>query len=118
MLLAKLLSLSGHTVETAYSGEEGILAALRFRPDAVISDINPPGLDGWEVAKKLRARLGTAKLIAVTGYYGDDADQRAKLCGFDHILFKPASPRTLLRLLARRRTGVAPHSQNNPGRAQ
>jgi CheY-like chemotaxis protein len=99
--LATLLRMIGHGVEVAYSGEDGIQAAIRCRPDAVISDINLPGLDGWEVARQLRARPSTAntRLIAVTAYCDDDAEHRAKDSGFDHLLIKPANPGSLLRLL-------------------
>jgi CheY-like chemotaxis protein len=100
--LAKLLQLVGHNVEVTYTGEDGLRAAMRSAPDAVVSDINLPGVDGWEVARQLRARPATTrtKLIAVTGYGGDDAEYRAADSGFDFVLSKPANPRALLELLA------------------
>jgi CheY-like chemotaxis protein len=99
--LARLLRMVGHIVDVAYSGEEGIQAATRCSADAVVSDINLPGLDGWEVARQLRARAATAKtrLIAVTGYCENDAACRARDSGYDFLVAKPADPLDLLSLL-------------------
>jgi CheY-like chemotaxis protein len=71
-----LLSLSGYEVREAADGPEGLRRALLWRPDAVITDIGLPGLDGWELARRVRAGLGEGvRLVALTGF--DDPGTRA-----------------------------------------
>ena len=93
MLLA-LLSLERHDVFTASDGPSGVDAAVRLRPDVALVDIGLPGLNGYEVARRIRAtEAGRAmKLIALTGY-GQSADMRqAREAGFDLHLVKPVDP--------------------------
>jgi PAS domain S-box-containing protein len=100
--LRMLLELQGHEVRVAYTGPEGVRLAREWRPTVVLSDIGLPGLDGFGVARALRADAATsgARLIAVTGY-GTDEDRRlARESGFDHLLTKPADPAVLQDLLA------------------
>jgi CheY-like chemotaxis protein len=98
--LCLLLSLCGYEVGKAADGAEGVRQALEWRPDAVVSDIGLPGLDGWEVGKRVRAGLGRAVLlVAVTGFANLNDRQRSLAAGFDHHLAKPADPGELLRLL-------------------
>jgi CheY-like chemotaxis protein len=98
--LCLLLSLSGYDVRKAGDGAEGVRQALGWRPDAVVSDIGLPGLDGWEVARQVRRALGSGVLlIAVTGYVNEEDRQRSQSAGFDHHLGKPADPGKLLGLL-------------------
>lgn len=103
--LRMLLTLLGHDVAVAYSGPDGVAAAVRHRPDVVISDIGLPGLDGYGVARELRHHPATsgARLIAVTGYGTEDDRRRVQEAGFDHHLVKPADPQTLEGLLRRGR---------------
>jgi len=63
-----LLELEGHLVEVASEGQQGVQAALAIRPDVVLCDVGLPGLDGHEVARRLRAAGSTAMLVALTGY--------------------------------------------------
>jgi CheY-like chemotaxis protein len=79
----------GHTVEMAYDGAAGIIAAQRFRPDVVLCDIGLPGLDGYSVARAIRQKptLGKCLLIAISGYARDEA--RVREAGFDAHLLKP-----------------------------
>jgi CheY-like chemotaxis protein len=95
-----LLSFSGFEARGAGDGAEGLQLALEWRPDAVVSDINMPGLNGWELARRVRNALGGGvRLIALTAC-ADQADhQRSLDAGFDHHLIKPADPRLLLNLL-------------------
>ncbi|HUR54472.1 MAG TPA: response regulator [Gemmataceae bacterium] len=89
--LADLLRLVGHEVAIAYDGAAGIDAVRRTRPDVVVLDIGLPGMDGFEVARRLRAdpEIGPAVLVAVSGY-GREADLRAgREAGFDHYFVKP-----------------------------
>src|SRR5262245_5802306 len=98
--LCLLLSLAGCEVRDAPDGTEGLRLALDWRPDAVVCDIGMPGLDGWEVARRVRRALGGAGLLAALTGYGQDEDRRRSLAaGFDHHLNKPADPGELLGLL-------------------
>jgi len=91
--LGELLSLAGHEVETAHDGADGFQKALSFNPDVVLCDIGLPGMNGYDVARAMRAApaLASAILVAVTGYALPDDQQRAAEAGFDHHLSKPVS---------------------------
>jgi PAS domain S-box-containing protein len=100
--LVLLLERAGHRVSTAHDGEEALRAAPELRPDAVVLDIGLPKLDGYEVARRIRAEAwgATVVLVALTGF-GQEADRRmARAAGFDSHLVKPVDPRELLRTLA------------------
>jgi CheY-like chemotaxis protein len=98
--LCQLLKLSGFQVEHADDGQEGVRKALAWQPAAAVVDIGLPLLDGYEVARRLRAALGDRiRLIALTGYGQPEDRRRAFAAGFDHHLTKPAEPADLLRLL-------------------
>ncbi len=106
--LALLLRLRGHDVETAHDGLAALKKAGSFHPEVVLLDIGLPGLDGYQVAGRLRRRRRTAKalLVALTGY-GQEEDQRlSREAGFDHHLTKPVDPLIIYELLARRRLEV------------
>lgn len=99
--LAGFLRERGHTVSVAYSGDDGLAAFERERPDAVICDIGLPGMDGYHVAKAIRERdcSGKCLLIAVTGY-GDHRERKRGLeAGFQHYFIKPADPDQIAGLL-------------------
>ncbi len=100
--LALLLQLAGCAVEVAYEGLAVGPTADRFRPDVCVLDIRMPGLDGWEVARRLRAGAGGAGLllIAVTGVQGQEAADRSAVAGFDHHIVKPADPADIFADLA------------------
>jgi len=95
------LQLLGQDVQAAGSGEAGIELVQRIQPDSVLVDIGLPDMDGYEVARVLRARLGGhVRLFALTGY-GQQADRkRSSDAGFDSHLVKPVSPEDLVRLLS------------------
>ena len=99
--LRTLLDLSGYEVELAYSGPEGVAAAARFKPHAVVCDIGLPELDGYGVAAALRQRPETAnaRLIAVTGYGRTEDVEKARQAGFHQHLTKPVDPQELLEQL-------------------
>jgi CheY-like chemotaxis protein len=99
LLLA--LRVWGHQVEVAGDGEEGLTKALVWRPEVVLLDIGLPLLDGYEVARQVRAALrDRAHLIALTEYGSAEHRERAFASGFHHHLTKPADPEELRRLLA------------------
>ncbi len=90
-LLAPLLAMSGHEVRTAYTGPIALEVAAAYRPDVVLLDIGLPGINGYEVARRLRQipHLEGVKIIALTGYGQDSDRQLAKEAGFDEHLTKP-----------------------------
>jgi CheY-like chemotaxis protein len=96
--LAMLLRLWGFEARTAYSGREGLEAALAYRPSCVLSDIGLPGLDGYHLAERFRQdeSLREIPLIALTAYAEPD---RAKAAGFNEHLVKPADPDALKAVL-------------------
>jgi len=107
--LRDFLELSGHEVALASSGIDGVAAAREFHPEVVLCDLGLPGMDGFQVASELRRdpTTSSAKLIAVTGYGGDEDRRRSKEAGFDMHLTKPVDPAQLRRLLQDERAGRA-----------
>jgi CheY-like chemotaxis protein len=98
--LRMLLTILGFTVEAAADGEEGVRLGLELRPPAAVLDIGLPGIDGYEVARRLRAGLdGGVLLIAHTAWSGPEGRERARAAGFDALLGKPADVREMARLL-------------------
>jgi signal transduction histidine kinase/AmiR/NasT family two-component response regulator len=102
--MAMVLKLEGHDVEVSHDGGQALEAVRRFRPEVVLMDIGLPGMDGYEVARRLRRDpelgAGIALLAAVTGYAEDEARRRSREAGFDHHLVKPVDPDAVLALLA------------------
>jgi signal transduction histidine kinase len=97
-----LLESAGHRTAAAYDGPSGLALARRLLPDAVLLDIGLPGMDGYEVARQLKAEAETRHIfvIALTGYgKGADVDQ-AREAGIDHHLLKPARPEDIFEQLA------------------
>jgi signal transduction histidine kinase len=101
--LRDLLELDGCTVAVAYSGHEAVEVAPLFCPELVLCDLGLPGLNGYEVAARLRqcAETAGARLIALTGYGGEEESQRCREAGFDRHLTKPVGAAELARLLQR-----------------
>jgi two-component system, sensor histidine kinase len=90
----------GHRVEVAEDGVQGVQKALMWQPEAAIVDIGLPLLDGFHVAKQVRAVLHQSIfLIALTGYSSRRDREQAFACGFDVFLTKPADLDELADLL-------------------
>jgi CheY-like chemotaxis protein len=90
-----ILELSGHEVEVAYTGQDGVEVAKTFRPEVVLCDIGLPGdLNGYDVARALRddPTTSSAHRIALTGYGQDNDQRRAFEAGFEKHLTKPFEP--------------------------
>jgi CheY-like chemotaxis protein len=89
--LAMLLSLSGHETHVARSGPDALTRADALRPDAILLDLGLPGLNGYEVCRRLRAGAwaGAIPIIAITGWGQAEDRQRSKDAGFDGHLVKP-----------------------------
>jgi|HubBroStandDraft_1064217.scaffolds.fasta_scaffold04706_3 two-component system CheB/CheR fusion protein len=100
--LAMLLRLDGHEVEIAYSAAETFQAAQRMKPEAVFLDIGLPEMDGYEIARRLRAdpAVKQAHLIALTGYGQEHDRERTRKAGFCAHLVKPADIETVNQILA------------------
>jgi signal transduction histidine kinase/CheY-like chemotaxis protein len=99
--LATLLQLLGHRTETAATGSDGVACALASRPQVVLIDLGLPVLDGFEVARQVRAALGDAVLlVALTGHALEEDRRRATEAGFDAHLPKPVDMDELNRVLA------------------
>jgi signal transduction histidine kinase/CheY-like chemotaxis protein len=99
--LRELLEIWGYEVSVAGSGPEGVEMAFAVRPEVALIDIGLPGLDGNEVARRIRSLLGgdEISLIAMTGYGQPEDRRRALQAGFDRYLVKPVDPAVLSQLL-------------------
>ena len=102
LTLMMVLRHEGHDVKGFHRGEEVPKAVNDFQPDALILDINMPGLSGYELSRRIIERRGSKPLlIGISGVYKSVPDLLlAKSLGFDHYLTKPYEPSDLLRLLA------------------
>ena len=100
--LAMILELGGHETASVYTAADALQRAAVFRPDVVLLDIGLPGMDGYEVAQKMRELPGLRdiRLVAVTGYGRSDDRIRARDAGFDDHLTKPVEFAVLERTLA------------------
>jgi CheY-like chemotaxis protein len=98
-----LLDQAGCLTKTVHDGLTALEAADAFHPEAVLLDIGLPGLDGYQVARRLRGdpQHAAVRLIAVSGYGKEQDQQRSKEAGFDHHLVKPVNFDSLMALLAR-----------------
>ena len=99
--LAAILESMGHEVRTAYNGPEAISLAVAHPPDVVFLDIGLPGLNGYDVARAMRAapELAGTTLVAFTGYGHDEDRRRVREAGFDHHLIKPAGADQLAKIV-------------------
>jgi signal transduction histidine kinase/DNA-binding response OmpR family regulator len=106
---AAFLRLEGHEVKTVADGQQALASLKVFDPHVIVLDIGLPGLDGFEVARRLRARGDTshALLIAVTGYGQREDRQRASQAGFDYYFVKPTDPREIHGAIERGRNAPA-----------
>ncbi len=100
--LAMLLELQGHVTRLAHSGTDALAAAGEFHPQVVFLDIGLPGLNGYQVARKLRADplLVQPVLVALTGWGSDEDRKQAHAAGFDRHMVKPVDTDKLAELLS------------------
>lgn len=100
--LATLLRLQGHQVRVVHDGASALEAVLAFRPALVLLDIGMPGMDGYEVARRIRKTPGIENVLlaALTGWGQEEDRRRTAAAGFDHHLVKPLQSEALEGLLA------------------
>jgi CheY-like chemotaxis protein len=104
--VAALLRISGLEVEIAADGPSALKLCRDFRPDLVLLDIGLPGMDGYEVGRRLRQILGAdARIVALTGYGHDEDRRRASRAGIDEHVLKPIRPEAIEALLRRAKRG-------------
>lgn len=100
--IAMLIGIGGHRVQVAYDGPAALEMVPSFRPQVVLLDIGMPGMDGYQVARRLRQDPAgrEAMLVAMTGWGQEEDRRQSKEAGFDRHLVKPAEPAVLEELLA------------------
>lgn len=100
--LMMLLKLKGHEVRTAHDGPAALIVAEEFRPNLVVLDIGLPGMNGYDVANRIRTIpvVKEATLAALTGWGQEEDRRRSKEAGFDYHLVKPVATEELDRILA------------------
>jgi PAS domain S-box-containing protein len=99
--LALLLRLEGHDVSVAHDGPTALEAASRQRPEVAFLDLAMPGMDGYELCRRLRAEpvLAGILLVALTGWGQEEDRRRSHQAGFDRHVIKPVTPQSLRRVL-------------------
>ena len=97
-IVRDLLASSDYALIEAKTGEEGLTLAEREEPDLILMDIQLPGLDGYEVTRRIKANppLSHIPIIAVTSYALSGDEQKAYAAGCDDYVAKPFSPRALM----------------------
>ena len=97
---ALFLQANGHEVRAALDGQTALRVVKDFQPDAAVVDIGLPGMDGYELARRLREIRPDLALAALSGLRIDPADGRPRESGFSTYITKPADPETLLKFIA------------------
>src|ERR1700749_4007707 len=99
--MSMLFELWAHDVACAYDGRTALETAAKYRPHVVFLDIGLPGMDGYEIAERLRELPESTRtvLVAITGYGQDEDRRRSREAGIDHHLVKPVAPDTLHKLI-------------------
>jgi CheY-like chemotaxis protein len=110
--IAVLLRLEGHEVKTVGDAQQALECCQVFAPGAVVLDIGLPGMDGYELARRLRKLPGAkdALYIALTGYGQKEDRAAAAAAGFHHHFIKPADPRAIYAVISENLRGEASRS--------
>jgi CheY-like chemotaxis protein len=100
--LGMLLQLDGHDVRVVHDGQEALVVVSSFQPDVALLDISMPNMDGYEIARRIRADSAGARmiLIALTGWGQQRDKDSAREAGFDVHLVKPVDHSKLQQVLA------------------
>lgn len=114
-MMGALLSLWGYEPRLVPAGPAALQAVEEETPDIVLLDLGLPGMDGFEVARRLRARPGGGGIFisAVTAYRGEEHQRQAREAGFDRYLMKPVDIDTLRQLLVQASRGGRPAPVND-----
>lgn len=101
---SEILKLWGHDVRVAYDGLEALCIVTSFRPDVIITDIGLPGLDGYQLAERMRRKPETKNsyMIALTAYSDPVFRRRSKMVGIKHHFAKPPDLDEIRKILAAR----------------
>ena len=108
-ILAQLLDSAGHTVTTAHDGQDALAKALEVKPDVVLLDIDLPGMNGYELARRLREDpdMGVISIAALTGH-GRQADRHLAFeAGIDRYFCKPVGSPELIAFINQPRDASA-----------
>ncbi len=98
--LSRLLARRGHEVATAFDGMAALRVAHEFKPDVFLLDLGLPGLDGYELARRLRAdSFPNSRIIAISGYAQESDRVRSRAAGFDYHFAKPVDFEALAELV-------------------
>lgn len=116
--LSSLLTFAGHVTRMAHDGPSALAMVSDWSPDVVLLDIGLPGMDGHDLARRLREQthLGDVVLVALTGWGQASDRQRSAAAGIDHHLIKPIDPSALEKLLgtlARAASGNRPSADGD-----
>jgi CheY-like chemotaxis protein len=108
--IARLLRVLGYDVRVASDGPRALASAERFHPQAALIDLSLPGMDGFTIAQRLRAREWARQslLIAMTGWESEEYTRRTREVGFDAHLVKPLSSDALTEALSGARLNLFP----------
>ena len=99
-LVQRVLQIEGHQVVVAHTGPEGLQREVETQPDLVICDVNLPGLDGWEVCKRMKARRNVPVILLTVRAEGSDIERSYAAGAEDHLL-KPFDIGEFLTYIAR-----------------
>jgi CheY-like chemotaxis protein len=100
-MLGEWVSSLGHRQLPAANAEQALSQTLESRPQLALIDLGLPGVDGYEVARRLRAAVGDSiRLVALTGYSDGASRQSANAAGFDDFVVKPVMPEVLAGILS------------------
>jgi two-component system, sensor histidine kinase len=119
-MLCALVRVLGHEVHDVVDGLDGVETALRLLPDVTLVDIGLPGIDGYEVVRRIRSdpRGRPLRLVALTGYGRREDRERALAAGYDEHLVKPVEPAALAAVLVEPSCGGGPPvKSSSPERA-
>ncbi|MFL5367436.1 MAG: response regulator [Myxococcales bacterium] len=97
-MLAEALKAAGHEVREEHDGTSALVAAAQFQPDVVLLDLGLPGMDGIEVARRMRSypQLGEVRIVALTGFGQGSARTRSAAVGIESLLVKPVDMQTIM----------------------
>jgi CheY-like chemotaxis protein len=101
-LVAEILGHAGYRTEEAATGPEALSKARELIPDLILLDLSLPGLDGWEITRRLRADEATRgiRIVALTAHATRQPIERARAVGCDAVLTKPCVPDALIEQVA------------------